>query len=191
VVPGPGKSGVGTAQIAAGVTDYNSLPSRNESPWGFSWGVYLLPFIEQSAVYEQVSFDLPVLALPAWTDANVNEDLFTILENSTLTASQAFWMGTGHYSALSSAYYRPNKCDKQTPQADLDGCVGNFSSWHPGGLNVVLMDGSVRFISENIDSAEEADIDAIPCMTGSGRRDVYGIWQALCDINDGKVIGEF
>lgn len=110
---------------------------------------------------------------------------------ANVTVSQAFWMGTGHSPALSSGYYRPNKCDRNTPQADLNGCVGNFSSWHPGGLNVVLMDGSVRFISENIDSADEADIDAIPSMTGSGRRDVYGIWQALCDINDGLVIGEF
>lgn len=114
-----------------------------------------------------------------------------IPSNGYFTASQTFWAGGVHFQTLSSAYYRPNKCDRDTPQADLDGCVGNFSSWHPGGLNVVLMDGSVRFISENIDSADETDIDAIPSMTGSGRRNVYGIWQALCDINDGMVIGEF
>lgn len=111
--------------------------------------------------------------------------------SSAITGSQTFWVGAFRYQTLSSAYYRPNKCDRDTPQADLDGCVGNFSSWHPGGMNACLMDGSVRFISENIDSADEAAIDAIPSMTGPGRKNVYGIWQALCDINDGMVIGEF
>lgn len=46
---------------------------------GFTWGVYLLPFIEQSEVYELVAFDLPVVALPAWTDTNINEELFTTI----------------------------------------------------------------------------------------------------------------
>ena len=109
----------------------------------------------------------------------------------TFTASQSFWFGGFNFLTLSSAYYRPNKCDQSTPQAELDGCVGNFSSWHPGGLNVCLMDGSVRFISEDIDSADEAAIDALPSMRGGERKNVYGIWQALCDINDGKVLSEF
>ena len=69
--------------------------------------------------------------------------------------------------------------------------MGTFSSWHPGGLNVCLMDGSVRSISENIDSADEAAIDAIPSMRGGTRKNVYGVWQALCDINDGKIISGF
>jgi prepilin-type N-terminal cleavage/methylation domain-containing protein/prepilin-type processing-associated H-X9-DG protein len=61
-------------------------------------------------------------------------------------------------------------------------CVGTYSSWdtrrvvltarsrHPGGVNLLLVDGSVRFISNDIDLAT---------------------WQALCTPHGGEVLGEF
>lgn len=67
-------------------------------------------------------------------------------------------------------------------------CCGNdplatrnaYSSMHQGGLNIVLADGSVRFISENIESA-----DNIPTVIPGQ------IWQNLSLISDGQVLGEF
>ena len=51
----------------------------------------------------------------------------------------------------------------------------SFSSLHTGGAQFMLADGSVRFISENIESKS------------SGR----GLWQNLGNRQDGQVIGEF
>jgi prepilin-type processing-associated H-X9-DG protein len=46
----------------------------------------------------------------------------------------------------------------------------NFGSWHAGGAHFLLGDGSVRFISENVDGF---------------------VYQYLGSIADGQVIGEF
>ena len=52
------------------------------------------------------------------------------------------------------------------------GAIGNVSarSQHQGGVQTILVDGSTRFISENIN---------------------LGVWQNLGDRNDGNVLGEF
>lgn len=62
---------------------------------------------------------------------------------------------------LGAADHVPND-----PAAHLD----DFSSRHTGGAQFTLGDGSVRFISENID---------------------HGIYQALATVRGGEVIGEF
>lgn len=57
------------------------------------------------------------------------------------------------------------------------------SSWHTGGVNVGLGDGSVRFLSENIDTGNQAaDSQANP----SGPSD-YGVWGALGSRKGGDV----
>ncbi len=89
------------------------------------------------------------------------------------------------------------------------------SSDHTGGVHVLIADGSVRFISENIShvrSANPADAPNFPagigcvwrtaadgCSDGAGAnwnnkpglRTYLGIWQRLHAINDGLDIGEF
>lgn len=109
--------------------------------------------------------------------------------NQYVTPSQTFWAGGGNYFTLSSAYFRPNKCNRRTPQTSLDGCVGTFSSLHSGGLQMCLIDGSVRFIADTIESIDESTLDAISSIRSPGNS--YGIWQAICVIDDGMVIKEF
>jgi hypothetical protein len=45
-----------------------------------------------------------------------------------------------------------------------------INSQHTGGVQVALTDGSVRFVSENVD---------------------FLTWKKLCARNDGEVVGEF
>lgn len=59
------------------------------------------------------------------------------------------------------------------------------SSQHTGGVQVVLTDGSVRFISENIDTGN------LGVATTRGSASPYGVWGALGTRAGGEVNGEF
>lgn len=107
---------------------------------------------------------------------------------------RTFWgfgVHIGH--VMSSGYYRPNECPVgKEPGYGEKVCYGLMSSVHPGGIQVLLMDGSARFINDSIDSADEAALDAIPDMTNPAERAAaYGLWQALCDMSEGRTVGEF
>lgn len=70
-----------------------------------------------------------------------------------------------------------------------DGTWGVYSSQsrHTGGVQILLGDGSVRFISENIDTGDQLASDP-----GSGGGvSPYGVWGALGTKGGGEVIGEF
>ncbi len=69
--------------------------------------------------------------------------------------------------------------------ADSQGGVLNAASYHPGGVQVLLADGSVRFISETIDTGRT---DLPPVTDGHSQ---YGVWGALGSISGGEVIREF
>ncbi|GAA4425745.1 DUF1559 domain-containing protein [Bremerella cremea] len=110
----------------------------------------------------------------------------------------AYWQGSNHGEGFFSTQQSPNtslpdlivrsdtnnnECtsgewDKIAPCEDVGYDDGNSSggyrnsarSYHPGGVNTVLGDGSVRFVPETID---------------------LGTWRALGTVNNGEVPGDF
>ncbi len=68
------------------------------------------------------------------------------------------------------------------PSADNNDGLLPPSSRHPGGVNVLLGDGSVRFIAETIDTG---NLGLPP--TGSGHSP-YGVWGAMGSIAGGESI---
>ena len=59
------------------------------------------------------------------------------------------------------------------------------SSNHPGGANCLLTDGSVRFVSETIDTGNLGTSQPDP---GASR---YGVWGALGSKKGGETVGQF
>lgn len=102
----------------------------------------------------------------------------------------------GHYSPLYTGFSTilpPNSPTCVPIQSDSVWGIYSGSSNHPGGMNVGFTDGSVRFISENI------DCNGIPTVTmGTSAQSTeqtgvspFGVWGALGTPSGGEVIGEF
>ena len=93
---------------------------------------------------------------------------------------------------------RSGTCFSGRPHINYDGTTENrarrgVSSNHAGGVQVVLGDGSVRFISENID--HECDGCSGDPTSGSYKRAQTSardsLWENLLTRDDGNVVGEF
>ena len=80
---------------------------------------------------------------------------------------------------MGTAYYRMNILpEPYYLSCDPKGAAG-FGSAHLGGANFLMADGAVKFISENIDFANDQDATRLGTYQRLGRR------------NDGQPVGSF
>ena len=87
----------------------------------------------------------------------------------------------------------PNKisCPSNNGGDSGDG-IYEPASLHTGGAQVLMGDGTVRFISENISTGNPTVTN--PAGGGSGApsgASVYGVWGSLGSINGGESVGDF
>jgi prepilin-type processing-associated H-X9-DG protein len=105
--------------------------------------------------------------------------------------SSDFWASyDGGLGASNNRVYTmisPNsapQCVSNLSQYSLAYVVANVSSWHPNGANVVLLDGSVRFVGNDIDAGNPNDAPG-PAVSGSSDGRSYrgesrwGVWGAM------------
>jgi len=79
----------------------------------------------------------------------------------------------------------PSCVSDNNGNADSTGGVLSASSYHPGGVNSMFADGSVRFVNQNINCGNTA---APPVTAG---KSPYGVWGALGSISGKESTGDF
>ena len=77
----------------------------------------------------------------------------------------------------------PNQATCTNDRGEWDWGIFPPSSYHPGGVNVSMMDGSVRFISETIDTG-----NLTAAQPSSSAPSPYGVWGALGSKRGGEPV---
>ena len=102
------------------------------------------------------------------------------------------WLVSGNWGdSLVTAFYPPNMYRKVPPRSSVSQFFA-ASSLHPGGLNILMGDGSVRFIKETVSSWPfeiliRAATGIWPGPTGAWANvPAPGVWQSLATRNGGE-----
>jgi prepilin-type N-terminal cleavage/methylation domain-containing protein/prepilin-type processing-associated H-X9-DG protein len=110
-------------------------------------------------------------------------------------AAQHGWYITGNWGdTLITSLYPPNACDKVALVA-MTAWTNSASSMHPGGLNVLMGDGSVRFVKDTIQTWAFNPISGNPVGASQNSQGAWvnlppsGVWQALSTRGGGELVG--
>jgi hypothetical protein len=129
----------------------------------------------------------------------VTEKAATILQDLNLLnpqfAARHGWWITGNWGdTLVTALYPPNACDKVAAVATT-AWTNSASSMHPGGINVLLGDGAVRFLKDTVETWPFNSATGNPAGAFQNSQGAWtdmpraGVWQTLSTRNAGEVVG--
>jgi hypothetical protein len=108
---------------------------------------------------------------------------------------QKFYDGGAHYTGFNTVL-PPNSPSCSEFNDEWHWGLFSAGSRHEGGCFVLMGDGAVRFVSENIDagnasaSTPNSPMSSEPNDRGSGRSP-FGVWGALGTARQNEVVGEF
>jgi hypothetical protein len=92
------------------------------------------------------------------------------------------WCG-GHWYHIGFVTTLPPNSPSCYNRASYYNALFSATSFHPGGVNVTLMDGSGRFVSETIDSGTD---NAFPTPSAPSGKSPFGIWGAYGSRDGGE-----
>ncbi len=162
-----------------------------------SWQTHLLPYMDQTPLYQSINLDVPwndpanasmfynvvpAYQHPSQTVLTTAEgyaathyagNQHVLLPNSQLTFDKVTdgtsnTIVAGEVAGGFRAWGDP--ANVRDPGLGINAAPGGFGSASPGGCHFLLMDGSVRFVSENVDP---------------------GVLKGLSTYNGGESVGEF
>ena len=109
-------------------------------------------------------------------------ELFDTIDE-TVYPQNGWWFAGGFGQ---TAYYPPNafRTVRASPEAEWP-LVTSASSLHPGGLNILMGDGSVRFVKDSVQSWPIDPQIGNPLQSAHQRP---LIWQALATRNGGEIV---
>ncbi len=193
-----GRDNAGTATAAqrqAAISQFNGVFVTNG--YGTAGGPALgFPGVSRASV-----------KLSSVTDGTSNTVAFSEIAHGLLSQTDGppssfdnwNWWASGSPGDCSYFHYwpiNPWKTMANLMQVDEAGAYAEAaSSFHPGGVNTAMVDGSVRFIKDTIDTWTINQTTGLPqgvtrnvsvWQLGPGAK--VGIWQALGSVNGGEVI---
>ena len=97
-----------------------------------------------------------------------------------------WWFSGDLGDSLVTTYYPPN-VSRRVAQSHLEPYLYAASSLHPGGVNALMADGSVRFVAETVNSWPVGEAGG-PIAPPGGGYPPRGVWQALGTRNGGELV---
>ena len=127
---------------------------------------------------------LPIVPLECKNVAMVNHKYVTPDTGGADSLTGRFWSDGSSVSSGFNTILPPNSpsCAAASTTAVESRIIAPPTSYHPGGANVCMVDGSVQFISETINSG-----DLTLGLVESGPSN-YGVWGALGSRDGGEVV---
>jgi prepilin-type N-terminal cleavage/methylation domain-containing protein/prepilin-type processing-associated H-X9-DG protein len=145
----------------------------------------------QGTITTDVAINQPSAVSYPETSASPIACMATAGGNNRYSVPSANW-GPGSFSygwqgrnAEISTIMPPNSPSCSIYAEDWNAVMFTATSYHPGGVNVLFLDGSVAFIGDNINTGNLA----LSPITANGPSR-YGVWGALGSRSGGEAVGQ-